>query len=317
SGVTVLLDGHGGDEVVSHGQGHLSELALSGRWLSLAREARGIARTYDEPVWPMMAAYLRYGLSQSATFRTAWRMGGAVWHGLHRTSPRAVAATADSGIVQASFSRRVGLEEREATRRRAQARAIRSERTLHQRVLTDGRQSLALEILDRVAAASGIEPRYPFWDKRLVEFCLALPARQKLRGGWPRSILRRALSGILPPEIQWRTDKTDFSPAIVRGLLTYERRQLDHLVMGDLADLEPYVDLPSLRLRYQRFISASTAGKPDMHGDLHTCWRAIALALWLRSRPADRRHDAAPPTHEDLSQGLAAAALPLASPAAT
>jgi asparagine synthase (glutamine-hydrolysing) len=278
-GVGVLLDGHGGDEAVSHGEGYLSELALRRRWPTLIREVRGVARTYDEPAWPMMAAYVRYGLSASPAFRTAWRAGGAAWHALRRTDRQTPGSPPSFGVIQPALAARVQLADRIEARRRAQSRAIRRERTFHHRILTDGRQALGLEVLDRLAAAAGVEPRYPFWDRRLVEFCLALPPEQKLRDGWPRSILRRAMQGILPPAIQWRTDKTDFTPALARGLQTFEREYLDRALFSEMPELDAYIDRAALRRRYERWLTTWSA---NAHGDLHDIWRAVTLARWLQ-----------------------------------
>ena len=49
-------------------------------------------------------------------------------------------------------------------------------------------------------------------DRRLLEFCLALPPNLKVRNGYHRYPARRVLDGVLPPSIQWRTTKTLFSP---------------------------------------------------------------------------------------------------------
>jgi hypothetical protein len=49
-------------------------------------------------------------------------------------------------------------------------------------------------------------------DKRILEFCLALPAGMNVRDGYQRYLIRRALDGVLPPRIQWRTSKAHFSP---------------------------------------------------------------------------------------------------------
>ena len=54
--------------------------------------------------------------------------------------------------------------------------------------------------------------RYPYLDKRLLEFCLAVPGNLKMRDGWHRYLIRIGLDGILPPEIQWRASKEPFSP---------------------------------------------------------------------------------------------------------
>lgn len=61
-----------------------------------------------------------------------------------------------------------------------------------------------------------IEMRYPLLDKRLIEFCLAVPLNLKIRNGFYRYLIRAGLDKILPPEIQWRTTKTPFSPDYVR-----------------------------------------------------------------------------------------------------
>ena len=82
-----------------------------------------------------------------------------------------------------------------------------------------------LEIIDRATAAFSIEPRYPFFDKRLVEFCLALPTNQKLYRGWTRIIMRRAMANILPEIVQWRVGKNDFA-RVSTGLLDYGRESL-------------------------------------------------------------------------------------------
>jgi len=56
------------------------------------------------------------------------------------------------------------------------------------------------------------ELRYPMMDKRLLEFCLALPLDWKVNKGYKRYAVRAGLNGILPPEIQWRNSKAHFSP---------------------------------------------------------------------------------------------------------
>lgn len=53
---------------------------------------------------------------------------------------------------------------------------------------------------------------YPLADKRLVEYCLALPGRFKVRDGFQRYLARGALKGVLPERIRLRTGKVAFSP---------------------------------------------------------------------------------------------------------
>lgn len=61
-------------------------------------------------------------------------------------------------------------------------------------------------------SASGVPQTCPYLDKRVIEFCLAAPGHMKVRDGYHRYLIRRSLDGILPPKIQWRTTKMPFSP---------------------------------------------------------------------------------------------------------
>src|SRR5690606_22564516 len=54
---------------------------------------------------------------------------------------------------------------------------------------------------DRTAAGNSIEARVPFLDHRIVELTNAVPASMRPELFWDKAILRRALTGLLPPEI--------------------------------------------------------------------------------------------------------------------
>jgi asparagine synthase (glutamine-hydrolysing) len=68
----------------------------------------------------------------------------------------------------------------------------------------------SLELEDRASSAVGIEQRYPFDDRRFVEFGFALPDRQRWRFGH-KFVLRHAMNGMLPESIRTRRDKGNFS----------------------------------------------------------------------------------------------------------
>lgn len=48
---------------------------------------------------------------------------------------------------------------------------------------------------------------WPLLDRKLIEFCIAAPGHMKIRDGYPRYLVRKALDGLLPKKIQWRKDK--------------------------------------------------------------------------------------------------------------
>ena len=121
---------------------------------------------------------------------------------------------------------------------------------------------------------SSIETRYPFLDRPLVDFMLAVPASQKRRPGSTRALHRRALSSILPKQIATRTWKAAADEPIIRAL----RRERDW-VERILRD--------SLLLRHCSFISEQAvrlAIESDVSGRTSDAflYRLLSLEAWLQ-----------------------------------
>ncbi|HEY5910156.1 MAG TPA: asparagine synthase (glutamine-hydrolyzing) [Verrucomicrobiae bacterium] len=72
---------------------------------------------------------------------------------------------------------------------------------------------------DRMAMANSVEGRFPFLDRRVVEFCSGLPARLKLCGLTEKYLLRRLGERWLPAEI-WRRPKRPYRSPIQRSFFT-------------------------------------------------------------------------------------------------
>jgi asparagine synthase (glutamine-hydrolysing) len=75
---------------------------------------------------------------------------------------------------------------------------------LAQQQYVDIKTYLADNILtkvDRMSMAASVEARVPLLDHRIVEFALNLPAHMKLQRGKTKVILRKAMEGILPPNV--------------------------------------------------------------------------------------------------------------------
>ncbi len=56
------------------------------------------------------------------------------------------------------------------------------------------------------------EHTYPLLDKRIIEFLWASPPANFLYKGYKRGYIRRAMEGILPDGILWRTTKSPYTP---------------------------------------------------------------------------------------------------------
>ncbi len=65
---------------------------------------------------------------------------------------------------------------------------------------------------DRCSMAFGIESRTPFSDDiQLIESVFNIPSTYKIRNGWSKSLLRESVGDLLPVEIRYRTDKLGFA----------------------------------------------------------------------------------------------------------
>lgn len=284
NGVRVILDGFDGDSAVSHGYHYLNELASEGRWFKLTREAIMLFRNLGDSPWKPLARYAQhYGLNPLISRSRALKTARRIWRALARRSfdrnNQSPQPFELRSLINPDYAESIGIGERYRAWRKAQSFSARTERESHYRTLTQDSLPLAFELFDGAAAAFGIEARYPFWDKRLVEFCLSLPPEQKLRRGWSRFVLRKAMAGILPEKIQWRRDKIDFIPVFHHGLLTFDRERLDEDILNRSFDIEKYVNVSALHDLYSRIAS----GKPmDVAKELLAFWKVASFALWAQ-----------------------------------
>jgi asparagine synthase (glutamine-hydrolysing) len=260
-GASVLLSGFGGDSVVSHGVAYLTELAGCGRPARFVTEVRALARRHNRPVTPLIRTYGLRPFVPAGVLRARDRARGGEFRVGDVWAP-----------VRAEVVRGLRLPQRAADL--GQSHLPRTARQAHLAELTSGHWSYALEGAFHTDAVVGIERRYPFLDRRLAELCVSLPGDQKLRDGWTRSIMRRALVGVLPEVVRQRPGKADLSHSFVRGLLGPDRPALETLVArpGLVAE---WVDPAALTTLWHRCL------RERRSGDCFTLWRVAVLSRWL------------------------------------
>jgi asparagine synthase (glutamine-hydrolysing) len=118
------------------------------------------------------------------------------------------------------------------------------------------------------------ETRYPYLDRNLVEFLVSIPTEQLLRPGQRRSLMRRGLVGILPPEILGRRTKSMggryFSIALAKYWSTIEV-----IVNSSFISRMGYAEQAEFRV----------ALRDVVNGHLHAgrLLRALFWELWLRT----------------------------------
>lgn len=307
-GMRICLDGFDGDTTVCHGMSRLTELAYQGKWKTFIQEVTKVSQHFN---FSPSAMFRGYGLPYLKNLAKQWRwieFANAVQlihkhfgssrkqlilhHGLKPLLPRVLqkffqwrrkqkrslaSATSQTSLVNRDFAESIDLDKRiqQLVSSTNQPLSVREE---HWRNLTQGILAYTLEQMDRCAAMFSLEARHPFMDKRLVEFCLALPSEQKLYQGWSRMIMRRGLAGILPEKVQWRGGKADLTPNFNDGFLNRDRQLLDEVMSHKIESMAKYIDLDFLQAAYQRILSP---GSQIADSDCIAVWQAVILALSL------------------------------------
>lgn len=147
---------------------------------------------------------------------------------------------------------------------------------------------LSTEIFQLVASRWGLEPAYPFWDRRLVELMLSAPPELRAAGGVTKRVLRHALVGIVPQPILERRDKLSLTPQFRRGLVEYDKSRLRERLAG----LHPVVEQQVSRRQVDRMLSELLAGRG---ASLLKLWFVVCMNAWLNrfegaTPQGDRRH---------------------------
>ncbi len=288
----VLLDGVDG-LVTSGDNSYLIELLRAGRIFSFAKEAAGNV-TYQKPYYrqhvrrpqlQLFLAYWLYPLLRAYLPVTGIRSRFAPGIASERHAEKLVAES----IINPAFAARVSLADRVATMWQAQAPTANTSRGKHCAYLMVPFITAGLERYERLAASQSVESRHPFFDKRLVEFCAALPTIQKLSGGWTKAILRKAMSQIVPAAICWRVYAgVNLNSYFHFKLREHKRSLLKETMAEKLSDIGEFIDLKrlsSIWQQYQQDALLETSPQYAYNEGINRKWRlwqAVAFTLWLR-----------------------------------
>jgi asparagine synthase (glutamine-hydrolysing) len=137
---------------------------------------------------------------------------------------------------------------------------------------------LSMEWQTKVAAAHGLEAAFPFLDRDLVSFLMAIPGEIESWQGVPRAVLRHGLAGILPEAVARRRSKGDYAHLENAGM-EQDFPEVARRLQGGWASRFGYVNDGALRAELARL-----PGRFSGPG-CEATWRLsdlFALELWLQ-----------------------------------
>lgn len=125
---------------------------------------------------------------------------------------------------------------------------------------------------DRNSMACRIESRVPFLDHRLVEFMYSLPNNDKIKDGTTKIILRRALSDILPVKIKERKDKKGFGTPTDLWTSGLINNQIKDLLHSQSMKERSIWDIEKIKTAFKR----NTFGENEL-------WKILTTELFMES----------------------------------
>jgi len=264
SGIKVMLDGQGADELLGGYHG-----LVAARLASLVRQRR-------------IGEAMRFAWRAS---QSPGRGGLTVWAGEFLV-PESLQAPLRSLVGQELVPRWMNGEwfaahDIEATPSKYASRDSREVlREQMLRLLTRTNLPMLLRYEDRNSMAHSIESRVPFLTTALAEFILALPEEYLIDGeGRTKAVFRRAMRGLVPEAILDRRDKIGFATP-EHEWMSELAPQVERWLNGESAARIPALKLDALRDEWQSI----RARRPRRDFRL---WRWVNLIEWAGRTRAD------------------------------
>lgn len=278
--IKALLLGEGGDETASYGApDYLKALLLKFDLCGIRREVRAWAEQEPASEWQIWKSYFFRPLVRRDIFRSPFQAQKAYWE--YHTSfknPEGPGFLLTPEIVRSAGL----LDEYERTRPRL-GWAWRSPVRCNQIDALTGQDTQAHVAASwSCAALFGIECRFPYLDRRVVEFCVGVPPEQHRHSNWGRLLLRRSADRRIPAKIARRRDKSSTWPDIVRGISQNEDMLSARFTRWAVNPrITAYLDIPKMQNELRNMVGIARTGVMHARPLLGMFCRAVSLGIFL------------------------------------
>ena len=269
TGARVLLSGHWGDQVL-FSMSYIVDLFNRGAWTTIRRHTREYGRWFGVGEARVMTRRLptdiaRQHLPRAIVPPLTWVRRRLL--GMHRQKPYFSDRFLRRALRDADRPATIG-----SGFHSAHARSIYLEARSKYNVM-------CMEWNNKIGALHGLDFVFPFLDRDLLGFLMAVPGEIQNQGGVPRAMMREAMRGILPEPLRARRWKANFSDVVNRGVAQDARMIIGALGPQSIAVRCGYIDAARLQPELDRMI-------PQLAGsDCYSAWDLAdlyALERWLR-----------------------------------
>ncbi|MEL7669268.1 lasso peptide isopeptide bond-forming cyclase [Methanobacterium sp.] len=258
--IRTLLCGAGGDYVIYTGKNYFLELAVTFQWYKLIKEIRASSKLMGSSVYKKVIHDVIYPLIPS------------------NLKKRLKKFFYSYSYLNKDFMMELKINEKinEYPNNFQKFTKVNTAKKYHYLSLSGDSAQKHFETLDLMSESFSLDLRYPYYDKRLIEFCYSIPTEMKFKV-WNRFIQRVAMEGILPSEVQWRTNKASFRPFLTRNLFLFEKESLEMMFRnGEI--IKDYMNFEKLKKIYKKY----EHNKRISYTDTYFLYLALILFFWLK-----------------------------------
>ena len=136
--------------------------------------------------------------------------------------------------------------------------------------------ALLLHYEDANNAGFGLESRFPFLERELVEFLFSIPASQRIdRDGVAKVVLRNGMRGVLPESVRTRIDKGFIDRSVDHWLGHKYKHIVEGVLWGRPLAASGWLDMPRVQQMYRHY-QATAEGRLAV-------WKCFNVGLWLET----------------------------------
>lgn len=273
-GIKNMLNGFGGDELFASAFDHLTDLILKGNIYKLMVQLRYDSILYSRSPYSLFLNYCLKPLiprpikvSLKQIFKPFRSNGVPSWFNF-------------------AYLGKTGIDERLKTVVHSIKFPTRSQKRIYDGLRYGWNINIALDVVERFLAHFGMEIRFPFFDRRLVEFSIALPEEQRWCEDRSKAVLRHAMRGILPEPVKNRKDKAEFSSIADWELKERQAHKVEELILTSVLSSFGLIHIDQFYQLFKHY----QQGKAS-HRFSNTLDTFVWLELWYRSQWADLRKE--------------------------